>query len=136
MPYKGTWFVPDGTSFLAKFLHDAGASYQWATTKGTGSMGLSFESVAPVALTAEYWINCGTANSKADIEAIDRRYTDFRPFKTNGIYNFNKRTNREGSNDYWESGVVNPHLVLSDLIKILHPELLPGYQLTYYKQIL
>lgn len=136
MPYKGSWFVPDGTSFLTRFFKDAGASYAWYDSKGTGSMGLSFESVAPIALKADYWINCGTAISKADIAANDVRYTYFKPYKSNTIYNFNKRINDLGSNDYWESGVVNPHIVLADLIKILHPELLPNHELVYYRQIL
>ncbi|MEJ6979953.1 ABC transporter substrate-binding protein [Pedobacter sp. P351] len=136
MPYKGSWFVPDGTSFMTKFFNDAGASYSWADVKGTGSMALSFESVAPIALKADYWINSGIANSKADIASIDVRYTFFKPYKNNTIYNFNKKVNDLGSNDYWESGVVNPHIVLSDLIKILHPEILPNHTLVYYKQIL
>ncbi|MGV3509514.1 MAG: ABC transporter substrate-binding protein [Sphingobacteriaceae bacterium] len=136
MPYKGSWFVPDGTSFLTRFFKDAGASYAWYDTKGTGSMGLSFESVAPIALKADYWINCGTAISKADIAANDVRYTYFKPYKSNAIYNFNKKINDLGSNDYWESGVVNPHIVLADLIKILHPDLLPKHELVYYRQIL
>ena len=136
MPYKGSWFVPDGTSYMTRFFKDAGASYNWYDVKGTGSMGMSFESVAPIALKADYWINSGTAHSKADIAAQDVRYTYFKPYKTNTIYNFNKKVNELGSNDYWESGVVNPHIVLSDLIKILHPKLLPGHQLVYYKQIL
>ncbi len=136
MPFKGSWFVPDGTSFMTQFFKDAGASYNWYDTNGTGSMGLSFESVAPVALKADYWINSGIANTKADISTLDERYTYFKPFKNNTIYNFNKRVNDIGSNDYWESGVVNPHLVLSDLIRILHPEALPKHELIYYKQIL
>ncbi|MBC8052258.1 MAG: ABC transporter substrate-binding protein [Sphingobacteriaceae bacterium] len=136
MPFKGSWFVPDGTSFMTRFFKDAGASYNWYDVKGTGSMGLSFESVAPVALKADYWINSGTAISKADIASRDIRYTYFKPYKNNTIYNFNKKINNLGSNDYWESGVVNPHIILADLIKILHPELLPDYQLVYYKQIL
>ncbi|HEY0056682.1 MAG TPA: ABC transporter substrate-binding protein [Pedobacter sp.] len=136
MPYKGSWFVPDGTSYMTQFFKDAGASYNWYDTKGTGSMGLNFESVAPVALKADYWINFGIANTKTDISTLDERYTYFKPFKNNTIYNFNKRVNDIGSNDYWESGVVNPHLVLSDLIKILHPEALPKHELIYYKQIL
>jgi iron complex transport system substrate-binding protein len=40
-----------------------------------------------------------------------------------------------GANDYWESGSVNPHLILADLITIFHPDLLPGHQLVYYKQL-
>lgn len=136
MPFKGSWFVPDGTSFMAQFFKDAGADYSWADTKGTGSMPLSFESIAPVALKADYWINTGTVNSKAEIATADERYTFFKPYKTNAIYNFNKRINDLGSNDYWESGVVNPQLVLADFIKIFHPDLLPNYELFYYKQIL
>ncbi|MBC7915966.1 MAG: ABC transporter substrate-binding protein, partial [Pyrinomonadaceae bacterium] len=125
MPFKGSWFVPDGTSFMTRFFNDAGATYTWANIKGTGSMGLSFETVAPIALKADYWINSGTATSKEDIASRDIRYTHFGPYKKNTVYNFNKKLNDLGSNDYWESGVVNPHLVLADLIKILHPELLP-----------
>lgn len=136
MPYKGSWFVPDGSSFMTQFFKDAGGFYRWANTKGTGSMGLSFESVAPVALKADFWINTGTATSKDYIASMDNRYTFFKPFKNNTIYNFNKKVNELGSNDYWESGSVNPQLILADLIKILHPELLPAHELVYYKQIL
>jgi iron complex transport system substrate-binding protein len=136
MPYKGSWFVPDGTSFLSKFFKDAGASYHWDKVKGTGSMGLSFETVAPIALKADFWLNTGQVDSKADIAAADNRYTYFNPYKNNTIYNCNKKSSGSLASDYWESGVVNPHIVLSDLIKILHPELLPHHQLIYYKQIL
>ena len=38
------------------------------------------------------------------------------------------------SNDYWESAVVNPDIVLRDLIKIFHPELVEE-PFVYYKQL-
>ena len=56
-------------------------------------------------------------------------------YKTDHLYNNNRRTNAQGSNDYWESGAVRPDIVLSDLLKILHPELVPGWQLYYYQQV-
>ena len=40
-----------------------------------------------------------------------------------------------GGGDYWESGVANPHLVLADLIKIFHPDLLPEHTLHYYRRL-
>jgi len=135
MPYKGTWYVPDGDSYMVQFLKDAGTSYKWAAVHGKGSLPLNFETVAPVALKADFWLNVGTVDSKNDIKAIDTRYTAFKPFKDGQIFNFNKKVNDIGSNDYWESGAVNPQLVLSDLIKIFHPELLPDHQLIYYKQL-
>jgi iron complex transport system substrate-binding protein len=135
MPYKGTWYVPDGDSYMVEFFKDAGTSYQWINTHGTGSLPLTFETVAPTALKADFWLNVGYVDSKKDIKALDVRYADFKPFKNGQVFNNNKRTNDLGSNDYWESGAVNPQLVLADLIKILHPELLPAHQLVYYKQL-
>lgn len=136
LPFKDVWHVPDTDSYMAQFLRDAGTTYQWDKTKSPqGSLALSFEAVAPVALTADYWLQTGTAGTKAEILAQDTRYAAFAPFKTGHLYNNNRRTNAQGSNDYWESGAVRPDLVLSDLIRILHPELLPNWQLYYYQQV-
>ncbi|AMJ65289.1 ABC transporter substrate-binding protein [Hymenobacter sp. PAMC 26628] len=134
LPFKDVWYVPDADSYLTQFLRDAGCTYAWDQTRApSGSLALSFETVAPVALAADYWLQTGTAMAKADIVAQDARYAAFAPFKTGQVYNNNRRTNAQGSNDYWESGAVRPDLVLSDLIKILHPELLPAWQLYYYQ---
>ena len=134
LPFKDVWHVPDADSYLAQFLRDAGTTYAWDKVKSPqGSLALSFETVAPVALTAEYWLQTGSANSKAEITAQDARYAAFGPYKTGRLYNNNRRTNAQGSNDYWESGAVRPDRVLADLIKILHPELLPTWQLYYYQ---
>jgi iron complex transport system substrate-binding protein len=135
MPFKGTWYLPAGDSYMAHFIVDAGGAYHWANTKGTGSLALNFESVAPEALTAEFWLNIGYIDSKQGILAKDPRFGSFRSFKTGNLYNFDKRTNDLGSNDYWESGVVHPQVVLADMMRILHPDLLPYDTLAYYRQL-
>ncbi|HEY4208504.1 MAG TPA: ABC transporter substrate-binding protein [Puia sp.] len=135
MPFKGTWYLPAGDSYMAHFIEDAGGGYNWADKESNGSLPLNFESVAPEALTAEYWLNIGYVASKQDILAKDPRFAAFRSFKLGNLYNFDKRTNDQGSNDYWESGVVNPDVVLADMISILHPGLLPGHTLVYYRQL-
>jgi len=135
MPWKGTWYTPAGESYRAQLLRDAGASYHWSDTKGIGSLALNIEAVIPVALKADYWLDAGSVNSRKDMEAKDPRFAGFHAFQTDSIYNFNKRVNDIGSNDYWESGLVNPQLVLADLIRILHPGLLPADTLYYYKQL-
>jgi len=136
LPFKDVWHVPDADSYLTRFLRDAGTTYAWDKTKSPqGSLALSFETVAPVALTAEYWLQTGSASTKTEITAQDARYAAFGPFVNGRLYNNNRRTNAQGSNDYWESGAVRPDLVLADLIKILHPELLPNWQLYYYQLV-
>lgn len=135
MPVKGTWYVPEGNSYLTHFIQDAGAASKWSDIKGIGTLPLSFELVAPEALKADFWLNVGYVNSKQEMVARDSRFADFKPFKTGSVYNYNNRVNAAGANDYWESGAVNPHVVLSDLIRIIHPELLPNHKLVYYKQL-
>lgn len=135
MPFKGVWYSPAGESYMAQFLHDAGANYNWSGSKGTGSLPLNVEAVIPVALKADFWLNVGYVDSRKDIADKDKRFAEFHAFKTDAVYNFNKRVNDIGANDYWESGIANPHLVLADLIRILHPGLLPQDTLYYYKQL-
>ncbi len=135
MPFKGTWYTPAGESYMAELLRDAGTSYHWSDTKGTGSLALNFETVAPEALKADFWLDIGDADSRKDILSQDARFGAFRSFRTDAIYNYNRRINAHGSSDYWESGAVNPQWVLADLIRILHPGALPTDTLMYYKQI-
>jgi len=136
IPFKDVWYVPDTDSYMAQFLRDAGATYHWDRTKAaSGSLALSFEAVAPVALGADYWLQTGTLATKAALLAQDTRYAAFAPVKHNRIFNNNLRTNAQGSNDYWESGAMHPDVILADLLYILHPELLPTWTLRYYQPV-
>uniref|UniRef100_UPI0040562B79 hypothetical protein n=1 Tax=Roseivirga sp. TaxID=1964215 RepID=UPI0040562B79 len=65
----------------------------------------------------------------------DTRYADFKSFKNGNIFNVYGRYTEGGGNDYYESAVVNPDIVLKDIVKIFHPELLPNHQLVYYNRL-
>ena len=45
------------------------------------------------------------------------------------------RITKSGGNDYFESVIANPDLILKDLIKAAYPELLPDYSFTYIKEL-
>lgn len=133
--YKGSWDVPGGRSYMAAYLADAGANYLWADSESTGKLRLDFESVFEKAANAEFWINTGTWISIKDALTADERYGYFAALKNGRVYNNNARINEHGGNDYWESGITNPHLILADLIKIFHPELLPDHALIWYRPL-
>ncbi|MBN2519508.1 MAG: ABC transporter substrate-binding protein [Bacteroidales bacterium] len=135
LPWKGTWFVPGGNSYLANLIKDAGANYLWSDLISNKSEPMSLESVFQKGQLASYWINCGSADSVNQILGVDERIKDFPVFKSGNIYNHNARINEFGGMDYWESGVINPHIILNDLIKIFHPELNTGHKLFYYKKL-
>jgi iron complex transport system substrate-binding protein len=135
LPWRESWFVPGGSSLIAGLISDAGGEYIFKGNQGRENFPVDLETVFSRAGEAEYWINTGTALSLSDIEKTDRRLTGLHPFRNNSVYNNNARINEAGGNDFWESGIVNPHLVLGDLIRILHPELLGSHQLVYYHKL-
>ena len=133
--YQGTWSMPGGNSFAANFLKDSGADYLWADDTSTGSLPLAFEAVFEKAQSADYWVNVGYFFTPDDLLAADARYADFAAYQSGNIWNNDAITSANGGNDYYESAVAHPELVLADLIKIFHPELLPDYELVYYRQL-
>jgi len=135
LPYKGSWYVPGGNSFMSHLIEHAGARYLWSHDDGTGGIQLDFETVYAKGLSADYWINPGMTHSIQDLIDSDTRVSDFATVKSGKVFNSNARMVRGQANDYWESGLVNPHLILADLIKVFHPELSPGHKMVYFKKM-
>lgn len=133
--FRGTWYMPGGNSYAARLLADAGAAYLWADDTSSGSMQLSFEEVLDRARDADIWVNPGSWQSLEEGLSADERFAQFSAFQNGQVYNNNKRLNANGGNDYWETGVTNPDLVLADLIAIFHPDLLPGHELFFYRRL-
>ena len=134
-PYQGTWSVAGGESYAAEFIRDAGGAYVWADDETPGAIFLDIESVYAEAGDADIWINPGTWTSLEQGASEDERFTSFRAFETGRVYNNNRRMGPGGGNDYFESGAVNPHIVLNDLIWAFHPELVPNYEPFYYQRL-
>jgi len=84
---------------------------------------------------AQYWINTGTWTSLEQARRSAPRMIDFRSLQTGKLYNRDKRVGEHGGNDYWESGVMKPDVVLADLIRIFHPHLLPNHELYFYRKL-
>lgn len=135
LPFKDTWYVSPGNSFISKLIRDAGGSYLWQNTESSVSMPFGIENVYLSALTADYWLNIGSVNTKDEISLVDQRLEGLPCFKNGNLYNNNKRITANGGNDYWESGSLYPHVILKDIASILHPELFIDNELFYYKKI-
>jgi iron complex transport system substrate-binding protein len=135
--YGEIWYLPGGKSYAATFIRDANAAYVWNNDTKTGSLHLGFEEVYLKAKEADFWLNQSMVRSRAELLALESRYAEFKAFKTGQLYNNIKNTNQKGFSDYWETGIIFPDRVLSDLILIFHPELAPRVKndLYYYKKL-
>lgn len=132
--FRGTWYMPGGGSFMAQLFADAGGDYFYANDTTKGSLPLNVEAVLKVFSTTDIWLNCNF-NSITELVKADRKHALFQPVKNKKVYNFNKRMLSSGANDFWESAVARPDLLLMDVISILHPGLLPEHQLIYADQL-
>ncbi|HKL66882.1 MAG TPA: ABC transporter substrate-binding protein [Bacteroidales bacterium] len=135
LPFKDKWFVSPGNSYIARLIRDAGGNYIWSSERSDFSIPMSLEAVSSRCAGADLWLNPGAANSVNDILAVDPRLGSLQPVKNGRIYNNNKRVNDAGGNDYWESGSVNPHILLKDIARVIDSTLFPDHTLVYYKKL-
>lgn len=133
--YKDVWYLPYGDSWQAKFIDDANANYLYTNTSGNGSISLAFESVLEKSQKADYWIAPGAFTSYDAMMNASEHYNKFEAFQQKKIYSFAGVTGETGGALYYELAPNRPDLVLKDLIKIFHPEVLPNYETTFFKPI-
>lgn len=126
--YKDIWYLPQGDSWAARFIKDANAHYLWADREGTGSIALNLESVLETAQDADFWIGPSQFTSYEQLLEANKVYGEFKAFKDKKVYSFTLKKGETGGVIYYELAPNRPDLVLKDLIKILHPELLPSYE--------
>jgi iron complex transport system substrate-binding protein len=135
LPWKDTWYISPGNSFMGRLISDAGGDYIWKETKSETSLPYGLENVWMKAMSADYWLNISTVSKPGEILTVDNRLGDLPAFKNGNLYNNNNRVAKNGGNDYWESGAMNPQIILRDIAAILHPELFPGYRYYYFRKV-
>ncbi len=132
--YRGTWSLAGGKSYTAQLFRDAHASYLYENDTISTSISSNIEQALINFSETDIWI--GTQEcSLNDLGQSNDKYRLFKAFRQGNVYNMNKRVNKNGGNDYWESAVVRPDLLLQDMIKICHPELLPEYETVYLEKL-
>ena len=129
-PYKGTWYIPGGQTFMAEFYNNSGMDYFYKDNKDNFSLALSLETVMGNFLSSDIWVGVDAKTFEA-LASQDERLMLFKPAKTKKVYHYLNRTTTTGGNDFWESAMLRPDILLKDFIRIAHPELLPDWELYY-----
>lgn len=133
-PYGDSWFMPSTQSYMARLIADAGGDYIYKKDTGNASTPIDIEEAYLLTSQADFWLNVGSMHSLDELKETCPKFTDTRCVRNGYVYNNTLRINPTGGNDYYESGIVRPDLVLRDLIKIFHPELVSeGF--VYYEQL-
>jgi len=133
--FEDHWYLPRGTSWGSLLLKQANGNYLWQETSGTGSLSLSFETVFEKTKSADVWITSGQFSSLNEMTNSNPHYAEFKAFKNKNVYSFNGKKGKTGGILYYELAPNRPDLVLKDLVKILHPELLPSYEPFFFEKL-
>ena len=133
--YQDIWYAPGGESWAAQLLEKAGGSYVFGKEGATGSLQLNYEVVLDQATSAPLWIGAADFASLEEMGKVEPRYQAFAAWKTGEVYTYTAKKGATGGLEYFELGYLRPDLILKDLIKILHPELLPGYEPYFYQKL-
>ena len=134
-PYGDSWFMSPVTSFVAQTIADAGGRYIYDKNTTTRSLPIDLEEAALLVSKADFWINTGAVGS---LDALKRglpKFADAECVRRGNVWNCDARTNAAGGNDFWESGIVHPDIILRDLVTIFHPELVPDPETVYYRRL-
>ena len=133
--YKDVWYLPAGNSFEAAFLRDANTNYLWNNSTGKGSLSLNVENVFEKGKDADIWLSPGFYKTLNDLGEEHFIYTKLKSYNSKNIYSYNNTTGETGGVWYFELAPTRPDLVLKDIIKIAHPNLLPDYEFTFYQKL-
>lgn len=109
MMFQDIWYLPGGSSFMAKLIEDASGDYVLRADSATGSQSFSFEKVYTNYSNAVIWINLDVPTKKQLLQMY-AGYSKFKAFKENRMYTYSNQSYK-----YFEEAAVRPDLVLKDL---------------------
>lgn len=134
-PYGDSWWMPSTSNYMVQLINDAGGDYIYKGNNGTSSENIDIEQAYMLMNDADVWINPGQAASLTQLASMAPRFADTPVFRSGAVFNNNRRSTPGGGNDFYESGVMHPDLVLKDLIQLFHADALPAHTPVYYRQL-
>jgi iron complex transport system substrate-binding protein len=96
---------------------------------------MSFETVLEQAQNADVWVGPAQFTSYEEMLKSNPNYQYFKAFQNKKIYSFSSKKGVTGGVIYYEEASSRPDLVLKDLVKILHPDLIPNHQLYFFEAL-
>jgi iron complex transport system substrate-binding protein len=133
IPWKDVWPLPSGNSYTATLIKDAGGRYVHADNHASGNLELSMEEVLNACAEADSWVvttYLGGDHSRASFGNLDHRYTRFRSYQQGNVLACDLNTA-----DFFGRALIEPHVVLKDLVAGFYPEQAKGYQPVYFRRL-
>jgi iron complex transport system substrate-binding protein len=134
-PWKDVWYIPGEDSYMSRLIKDAGGEVLGCKKGEFHSYPNSIEEVFKLSYNADLWLNPNNFQSISELLTSNPLFGKIAILSKGKVFNNTKRNTETGGSDFWERGVVEPHLILKDLINILHTNDTLSINLKYYKML-
>ena len=131
--YQDIWYVSGGKSFTSELFNDAGGDYIWKHLPYSGSEPYDLEIILSDAINADFWFIQDYTDTNYNYQRLaseNAKYSLFDAFKNQNVVLCNSKYN-----SYYEDGVLEPHIILMDMAKVFHPEIMEEHQFKYFKPL-
>lgn len=118
LPYQDVWYMPSNSSYMVRLVEDAGGEYIY-DNESNSSVGISLEEAVELVSKADIWLNPGQCTTLDELRASAPIFGDMDVVRRGDVYNNNRRRGEGGGSDFWESAIVRPDVVLSDMLRIV-----------------
>lgn len=128
LPFQDEWYMPSSKSVGVELIEDAGLSYFYKSEGGTENKLHAKEEVWNDGIVADYWIIIAREKpgfTLADLCAQSPIYSAFKSVKMKQVIFCNT-----AEVDYFANGVVEPHIILEDLLAATHQ--IEGHEPQYF----
>ncbi len=120
LPYQDVWYMPSDSSYMVQLIENAGGEYIYkGRNTSTASVGISLEEAYHLVRKSDIWLNVGQCTSMQALGEAAPHFMECEVVKQGRVYNNNRRRSPAGGSDFWESAIVNPDVVLQDLVTIM-----------------
>jgi iron complex transport system substrate-binding protein len=130
---SGHWYAPPGNSFVAHFLDDAGGHYIWKDSLSNANIVVPFETLFAAMEESEFWGKLAfTAEdpTRATFAGDVPQLAELDSYQRKKLFFCNTQRT-----DYFGDAVMQPDVILRDLIHIFHPELQIAHPPVYFQPL-
>ncbi len=127
--WQGQWFVPPAQSYMGTLIRDAGAEPVYHGPHGSENVALDLETVLHICAKADHFGMVLALDGKPDAATLtggDKRLLTLDAIRSGGFYG------NSATSDLFGEALLEPDVVLMDLMCIFHSDRCQGHQARYF----
>ena len=127
---NGVWHMPGSESLIATFIKDAGGHYLFSDFKGKSNQQVDMEILLKRAEGVDFWGKITNVDvSLNKLGEASEKLKSLKAIEDGNVFYCNTTTS-----DYFGAAIMQPEVILADMIAIFHPKIFPEHNPLYFRK--